>query len=96
MARSPDSLARRLSERLCRPRLSSLDAVASAGCVVSLPHKAAMQSSFPLLKKNYKFSNLLFFGKILGKAGDYLVAVGIEESFEGPKKYFYWCARPPA
>ena len=34
--------------------LSFLDAVASTGCVVSLAHKAAMQSSFPLLKKQNK------------------------------------------
>ena len=35
--------------------LSALDALASTGCVVSLPHKAGMQSSFPMLKKNYKY-----------------------------------------
>jgi len=69
--------------------LSSLDAVSSTGCVVSLPHKAAMQSSFPLLKKNYKFSQVLFFGKVLGKVGDYLIAVGIEESWHASKKFFY-------
>ena len=39
--------------------LSFLDAVASTGCVVSLAHKAAMQSSFPLLKKQNKLSKVL-------------------------------------
>ena len=72
--------------------LSFLDAMASTGCVVSLAHKAAMQSSFPLLKKNYKFSKVLFFGKVMGKVGDYLIAVGIEESYLSGKKYFFWCA----
>ena len=70
--------------------LSFLDAVASTGCVVSLAHKAAMQSSFPLLKKQNKFSKVLFFGKVMGKVGDYLIAVGIEESFVSGKKFFFW------
>lgn len=80
--------------------LSALDAVASTGCVVSLPHKAGMQSSFPMLKKNYKFSKVLYFGKILGKSGDYLIAIGIEESWE-TKKFFFcmdgvsWGQLPP-
>jgi len=69
--------------------LSFLDAMASTGCVVSLAHKAAMQSSFPLLKKNYKFSKVLFFGKVMGKVGDYLIAIGIEESYLAGKKYFF-------
>jgi len=81
--------------------LSALDSVASAGIVVSLAHKAAMQSSFPMLKKNYKFSKLLFFGKVLGKVGDYLIAMGIEESFTAGKKFFFcadgvsWAQLPP-
>ena len=48
-----------------------------------------MQSSLPLLKKNYKFSEVLFFGKILCKANDYLVAFGLEGSTT-KKKWFYW------
>ena len=81
--------------------LSALDALASTGCVVSLPHKAGMQSSFPMLKKNYKFSKVLFFGKVLGKVSDYLIAVGIEESWTSGKKFFFcadgvsWGQLPP-
>lgn len=52
--------------------------------------QAALQSSLPLLKKNNKFSKVLLLGKIFGKAGDYLIAIGMEESYLGPKKYFYW------
>jgi len=70
--------------------LSFLDAMASTGCVISLAHKAAMQSSFPLLKKQNKFSKVMFFGKVMGKVGDYLIAVGIEESFLSGKKFFFW------
>ena len=70
--------------------LSFLDAMASTGCVISLAHKAAMQSSSPLLKKQNKFSKVMFFGKVMGKVGDYLIAVGIEESFLSGKKFFFW------
>jgi len=80
--------------------LSALDSVAPTGAVVSLAHKAAMQSSLPLLKKNYKFSKVLFFGKVQGSVGDYLIAIGIEESFQD-KKFFFctdgvsWGQLPP-
>ena len=50
-----------------------------------------MQSSLPLLQKNYKFTKVFFWGKLTGTAGDYLIAMGIQESFDN-KKFFYWCA----
>mmetsp|Transcript_49949 Transcript_49949/g.124200 ORF Transcript_49949/g.124200 Transcript_49949/m.124200 type:complete len:271 (+) Transcript_49949:26-838(+) len=62
---------------------------ATTGNVLSLAHAAGMQSSFPLLQKNYKFSKVLFFGRIMGKAQDYLVAIGIEDSWLGQKKFFF-------
>jgi len=61
----------------------------AVGQVLSLAHAAGMQSSFPLLQKNYKFTKVLFFGRIMGKAADYLVAVGIEDSWVGTKKFFF-------
>merc|ERR1712054_388163 len=67
----------------------SLDLVASTGNVLSVEHKAAMQSSLPLLKKNYKFSQVVFWGKIQGRSNDYLVAQGINNSWMGSKKTFY-------
>ncbi|KAL3908030.1 MAG: hypothetical protein SGPRY_009953 [Prymnesium sp.] len=65
---------------------------ATFGNVLSIAHSAGMQSSFPLLLKNYKFSEVRFFGRIFGKAKDYLVAVGIEHTWLGEKKFFFWCA----
>ena len=83
------------SERTTMAELSAVTKAqipATMGSVLSLAHAAGMQSSFPLLAKNYKFSKVLLFGRILGKAQDYLVAIGLEGSYVGSKKFFYWCA----
>ena len=55
--------------------------MAPTGNVVSLAHKAAMQSSFPLLKKNYKFSKVLFFGKVMGKVVGVAFALVVASQF---------------
>jgi len=47
-----------------------------------------MQSSMPILQKNYKFSKVFFWGKLMGMKGDYLIAKGIEESLDC-KKFFF-------
>jgi len=69
--------------------LSGLECVASVGAVVSLAHKSAMQSSLPLLKKNYKFAAVQFWGKLTGKLGDYLIAAGIQSSYTSGKLFFF-------
>ena len=63
-------------------------AISSSGFVLSLPDSTGMQSSLALLQKNYKFTKVFFWGKITGTGGDYLVAMGIEESYTA-KKFFY-------
>jgi len=68
--------------------IAGLSAVASSGNALSMPQSAGMQSSLPLLKKNYKFSKVFFWGKLNGMKGDYLIAKGIEESYD-TKKFFY-------
>jgi len=68
--------------------LSGFEKLASSGCTLALPHAAGMQSSLPILKKNYKFNAVFFWGKLLGVKGDYLIAKGIEESYT-TKKFFY-------
>jgi radial spoke head protein 9 len=69
--------------------LADLDLVASTGAVLSLTHKSAMQSSLPLLKKNYKFAAVKFWGKLTGRLGDYLIAVGIQSSYTSGKLFFF-------
>ena len=74
--------------------LEGLPAVASSGVKLALPHVAGMQSSLPILKKSYKFSKVYFWGKLQGIKSDYLIAKGVEESYE-TKKFFFWCVRNP-
>ena len=70
----------------------NMEVVSTNGVVLSLPQKAGMQSSLPLLQKNYKFTKVFFWGKLTGTASDYYIAMGTEESY-GNKKFFFWCAR---
>lgn len=67
----------------------NLGAISSSGVVLALPHSTGMQSSLPLLKKNYKFSKVCFWGKLMGMTGDYLIAMGVEESYTKCK--FFYC-----
>jgi len=69
--------------------LGDLEFVASTGAVLSLTHTSAMQSSLPLLKKNYKFSAVKFWGKLTGRLGDYLIAAGIQSSYTSGKLFFF-------
>lgn len=68
--------------------LTGFAALSSSGVVLSMPHAAAMQSSLPILQKNYKFTKVFFWGKLLGKTGDYLIAKGVEESVTVAKFFF--------
>ena len=69
-------------------QVEDIACLSSVGVVLSVAHRAAIQSSFPLLKTNYKFSSVCFLGKLTGKDGDYLLAFGVEGSL-GAKKYFF-------
>lgn len=60
----------------------------SSGVALPLSASSAMQCSLPLLKKNNKFSQTLFWGKVAGKMGEYFIAMGIEESMNAPKFFF--------
>jgi len=68
--------------------LTGFQSLSSSGVVLPMPHSAGMQSSLPILKKNYKFSEVFFWGKLQGLKGDYLIAKGVEESYE-TKKFFF-------
>lgn len=68
--------------------LIGINAVASSGVALPLPIATGMQSSLPILQKNYKFTKVFFWGKLMGMSGDYLIAKGIEESYETMKFFF--------
>ncbi|KAM4632705.1 radial spoke head protein 9 homolog [Polymixia lowei] len=80
----------------------SLDLVAGSGYTLNTEQRAALQTSLVLLKKNYKFNRVLFWGKILGIKGDYFIAQGKGEDEMKDKKNLYsfncmdWHLLPPA
>ncbi|XP_024147385.1 radial spoke head protein 9 homolog [Oryzias melastigma] len=66
-----------------------LDVVASSGSVLNLEERTALQTSLVILKKNYKFQRVLFWGKILGLQQDYFVAQGRGEDEMRDRKSLY-------
>nr|XP_046228846.1 radial spoke head protein 9 homolog [Scatophagus argus] len=80
----------------------SLELVAGSGHTLSVEQRAALQTSLVILKKNYKFHRVLFWGKIWGLKEDYFIAQGRGEDELQDKKNFYsfncmdWFLLPPA
>lgn len=73
----------------CSSSCCSLDLVAGNGCTLSVEHRAALQTSMVLLKKNYKFQRVLLWGKIFGLNRDYFIAQGRGEDEMLDKKNLY-------
>lgn len=69
--------------------LYSLEFVAGSGHTLNHQQRAALQTSLVVLKKNYKFNRVLFWGKILGIKGDYFIAQGRGEHEIKDKKNLY-------
>lgn len=67
----------------------SLDLVAGSGHTLNLEKRTALQTSLVILKKNYKFDRVLFWGQILGLKDDYFVAQGRGEDEMKDRKYLY-------
>ncbi|XP_067428525.1 radial spoke head protein 9 homolog [Thunnus thynnus] len=80
----------------------SLDLVAGNGCTLNVEQRTALQTSLVILKKNYKFQRVLFWGKIFGLKEDYFIAQGRGEDEMKDKKNLYsfncmdWFLLPPA
>ncbi|XP_047244907.1 radial spoke head protein 9 homolog [Girardinichthys multiradiatus] len=67
----------------------SLDLVASSGRVLTVEQRTALHTSLLILKKNYKFQRVMFWGKILGIKRDYFIAQGRGEDEIKDQKYLY-------
>lgn len=68
---------------------SFVDLAAGHGLTLNSEQRASLQTSLVILKKNYKFSRVLFWGKILGENCDYFIAKGVEEDEMKNKKTLY-------
>ncbi|XP_068610003.1 radial spoke head protein 9 homolog [Brachionichthys hirsutus] len=67
----------------------ALELVAGSGHTLNVEQRAALQTSLVLLRKNYKFQRVLFWGKILGLKRDYFIAQGRGEDEMEDKMYLY-------
>ncbi|XP_017579509.1 radial spoke head protein 9 homolog [Pygocentrus nattereri] len=80
----------------------SLDLVSGNGLTLTTEQRAALQTSLVILKRNYKFNRVLFWGRILGMKSDYYIAQGIGEDEMSDRKCLYsfncidWHLLPPA
>uniref|UniRef100_A0A4W6EHB8 Radial spoke head protein 9 homolog n=1 Tax=Lates calcarifer TaxID=8187 RepID=A0A4W6EHB8_LATCA len=80
----------------------SLELVAGSGYTLNIEQRAALQTSLVILRKNYKFQRVLYWGKILGLKEDYFIAQGRGEDEMNDKKNLYsfncmdWFLLPPA
>lgn len=67
----------------------SIDYVGSSGIILSTEQKAALQSSLVILRNNYKFERVLFWGKILGVKNDYFIVQGVGKDELKERKTLY-------
>ncbi|CAJ1077151.1 LOW QUALITY PROTEIN: radial spoke head protein 9 homolog [Xyrichtys novacula] len=80
----------------------SLEFVAGSGDTLNIEQRTALQTSFVIMKKNYKFNRVLFWGKIRCLNGDYFIAQGRGEDEMKDKMNLYsfncmdWFLLPPA
>ncbi|KAK3750021.1 hypothetical protein QZH41_008657 [Actinostola sp. cb2023] len=67
----------------------SIDYVGSSGVILSTEQKAALQSSLVILRNNYKFARVVFWGKILGVKNDYFIVQGVGKDELKDRKTLY-------
>ncbi|XP_038654946.1 radial spoke head protein 9 homolog isoform X2 [Scyliorhinus canicula] len=79
-----------------------MDYVGSNGLMLSPEQRAALQISLEIAKKNYKFNQIYFWGKIVGLNADYFIIQGVETDELMGRKSLYssncmdWKLLPPA
>lgn len=74
-------------------RLNDINYLNDIGIVLSIEEKAGLELCFSRLKVNEKINELYFWGKIMGKEGDYFICyyLTINEVPKVPcKKFYYW------
>ncbi|XP_068816861.1 radial spoke head protein 9 homolog [Capricornis sumatraensis] len=82
--------------------LLSLELASGSGQGLSPDRRAALLTSLMLVKRDYRFDRVLFWGRILGLVADYYIAQGLSEDQLAPRKTLYslncmeWSLLPPA
>ncbi|XP_066215418.1 radial spoke head protein 9 homolog isoform X1 [Saccopteryx leptura] len=82
--------------------LLSLELASGSGLGLSPDRRASLLTSLLLVKRDYRYSRVLFWGRILGLVADYYIAQGLSEDHLAPRKTLYslncmeWSLLPPA
>lgn len=66
-----------------------IDYVGSSGVILSIEQKVVLQFLFVILKSNYKFDRVKFWGKIYGVKIDYFIVQGVSKDELKDRKIFY-------
>ncbi|XP_074204907.1 radial spoke head protein 9 homolog isoform X2 [Camelus bactrianus] len=75
--------------------LLSLELASGSGQGLSPDRRASLLTSLTLVKRDYRFDRVLFWGRILGLVADYYIAQGLSEDQLAPRKTLYrWRRRP--
>ncbi|XP_062042170.1 radial spoke head protein 9 homolog [Lepus europaeus] len=82
--------------------LLSLELASGSGQGLSPDRRASLLTSLTLVKRDYRYNRVLFWGRILGVVADYYIAQGLSENQLAPRKTLYslncveWSLLPPA
>jgi radial spoke head protein 9 len=66
-----------------------LDLLAYSGIVFSPEQRASLQTSLIILKEQYKFKTIHFWGKIIGVADDYFIIQGRQKNEMKGRQFLY-------
>ncbi|XP_038539568.1 radial spoke head protein 9 homolog isoform X1 [Canis lupus familiaris] len=69
--------------------LLSLELASGSGQGLSPDRRASLLTSLTLVKRDYRYSRVLFWGRILGLVADYYIAQGLSEDQLAPRKTLY-------
>ncbi|XP_062953205.1 radial spoke head protein 9 homolog isoform X2 [Cynocephalus volans] len=82
--------------------LLSLELASGSGQGLSPDRRASLLTSLTLVKRDYRYDRVLFWGRILGLVADYYIAQGLSADQLAPRKTLYslncteWSLLPPA
>ncbi|XP_053457532.1 radial spoke head protein 9 homolog [Nycticebus coucang] len=82
--------------------LLSLELASGSGQGLSPDRRASLLTSLMLVKRDYRYDRVLFWGRILGLVSDYYIAQGLNQDQLAPRNTLYslncteWSLLPPA
>lgn len=76
--------------------LLSLELASGSGQGLSPDRRASLLTSLMLVKRDYRYDRVLFWGRILGLVADYYIAQGLSEDQLSPRKTLYRWRRCPS